>query len=128
MEIFPVHLHSQTVSARELKFLENVHPPPCFTCHVSFVRCQVSGVSCQVTHLFKKKKKLGQSGEASWWKVCYQRYQPCLVFSVLKKNRVPDMGEKCFFVFKCPRFSFQLFKIISPPCLEFCCFFPDHYK
>ena len=28
----------------ELKFLDNVHPPPCVTYHVSGIRCQVSGV------------------------------------------------------------------------------------
>ena len=37
MEIFSKHCQSQTIIAGELKFWENVHPPPC-------VRCQVSGV------------------------------------------------------------------------------------
>ena len=47
---------SQTVRAGELDFWENVHPPPCVTCHephvkchVSCVRCHMSGVTCHVS-------------------------------------------------------------------------------
>ena len=43
------HHKSQTVRARNLKILENVHPPPCVTCQVSHVKCQVSIVRCQVS-------------------------------------------------------------------------------
>ena len=45
------------------------------TCHMSHVTYHVSGVACQVScvkflfYFFF----LGQSGEASWWRVCYQR-------------------------------------------------------
>ena len=39
--------HTQTVRARELKYSDNVHPPP--TYHMSGVMCQVSGVRCQVS-------------------------------------------------------------------------------
>ena len=70
--------NSQTVKA---EILRNGLPPP--TCHllhvrcqVSGVRCQVSGVRCQVSHVFF----LGQCGEASRWRVCYQRGLPRLVF------------------------------------------------
>ena len=71
MEISSEHLHSQTIRARELKFWENVHPPPCVTCHMSRVRSQVSWVSWFFFFL---------SGGASRWRVCYQRGLPRLVF------------------------------------------------
>ena len=49
-------------------------------CHVSGVTCQVSGVMCQVSHV---SFFLGQSGEASRWRVCYQRGLPRLVLKQL---------------------------------------------
>ena len=56
----------------------------CVTCHVSGVTCQVSHVSC---HMSRKKIYIfflpGQSGEASRWRVCYQRGQPRLVLDTL---------------------------------------------
>ena len=73
---------SQTVRARELKFWENVHPPQtchmsCVTCHVP---CHVSDVTCHVSHVtFLFFIIFGQSGEAYWWRVCYQWGLPCLV-------------------------------------------------
>ena len=42
-EISSRHCPSQTIRAGELKFWENVHPPPCVTCHASYVMCHVSG-------------------------------------------------------------------------------------
>ena len=58
-------------------------------CHMSGVRCQVSGVRCQVSGircqasdffffflLFFLLFFIGQSGEASWWRVCYHRGLP----------------------------------------------------
>ena len=39
------HHKSQIIRARELKFWDNVHPPPHVSCQVSGVRCQVSGVT-----------------------------------------------------------------------------------
>ena len=47
--------NSQTIRARELKFLENVHPPTMcqmlhVMCHVSQVTYHVSHVTSQVTH------------------------------------------------------------------------------
>ena len=46
---------------------------------VSHVRCQVSGVTCNYfIYLFLFIS--GQSGEASWWRVCFQRGLPSLVF------------------------------------------------
>ena len=41
----------------------------CVTCHVSHVKC----------HIFLG----GQSGEAYWWRVCYQRGLPRLVYDHL---------------------------------------------
>ena len=49
---------SQTISARELKFWENVEPSPCVTCHMSPVMGHKSPVTCHWT---------------SQWGVCYQR-------------------------------------------------------
>ena len=36
----------KTIRAEQLIFLENVHPPPCFTCHIPDVTCHVSHVTC----------------------------------------------------------------------------------
>ena len=63
-------------------------------CHMSCVTCHVSRVTCHMSHVFffftfsllnyrKEKeeekydffyttKNIGQSGGASWWRVCYQ--------------------------------------------------------
>ena len=40
-----------TIRARELKFRENVHPPPCVTCRMSCVACHESHVMCQMSHV-----------------------------------------------------------------------------
>ena len=57
---------------------EGSPPPSChvsyFTGHVSCVTCHMSHVMCHFFHVF-----LLQSGEASWWRVCYQRGVPRLV-------------------------------------------------
>ena len=37
--------------AREMKFWENVHPPPCVTCHVSCVRYHMSRVTRHMSHV-----------------------------------------------------------------------------
>ena len=61
--------------------------PHCFTCQVSHVTCQVSGVTCHLPRviyflclIFYKKinslKKIGQSGGASGWRICYQQGLP----------------------------------------------------
>ena len=59
-------------------------------CHVSCVMCHVSPVTCQIIFLHNTKekklffcilKKIGQSGGASRWTVCYQRGLPRLVSS-----------------------------------------------
>ena len=53
-------------------------------CHMSFVTCHMSCVtfhmSCVTCHFFYFFF-FGQSGEAFWWRVCYQRGLPCLVKS-----------------------------------------------
>ena len=65
------------------------------TCHVSRVTCHVTCVTCHVSPVTCKKKieekieekkfkkyhakKIGQSGGASRWRVCYQRGLPRLV-------------------------------------------------
>ena len=68
----------------------------CVTCHVSHVTCHLSTVTCHMSHVKKKLlhvliylyiyiyffnvKKIGQSGGASRWRVCYQRGLPRLVY------------------------------------------------
>ena len=49
------HLHSQTVRARKLKFLENFHFPPCVTCHMSHVICAMSCVINKLNFFFSEK-------------------------------------------------------------------------
>ena len=49
MEIYSKHCQSQTGRARELKFLENVHPTLCVMCHVSCAMCHVLCVMCHVS-------------------------------------------------------------------------------
>ena len=54
------------------------------TCHVSRVTCHMSHVTCHMSHvtchIFLFIFFLGQSGEAYWSRVCYQRGLPRLVF------------------------------------------------
>ena len=55
----------------------------CVMCHVSHVTCHVSPVTCHIfnpTTKFYTTKKVGQSGGASRWRVCYQRGLPRLVY------------------------------------------------
>ena len=57
----------------------------CVTCHMSCVTCHVSHVTCHMSHVtfyfifIHNIFCYGQSGEASWWMVCYQRGLACLV-------------------------------------------------
>ena len=83
----------QTVRARELKFWENVHTPPCVTCQVSCIMCHVSGVTCQVSHvrccmLFFIYLFIffGKRAEVSCWRVCYQRSLLRLVFERIESH------------------------------------------
>ena len=60
-------------------------------CHMSHVTCHVSRVMCRVSHITMESilQKIniylyflgeGQSGRASWWKVCHQwGYLACLI-------------------------------------------------
>ena len=59
-------------------------------CHVSHVMCHVSTVTCHLSHVKKRihiyffyLKKIGQSGGASRWRVCYQWGLSRLVYIVL---------------------------------------------
>ena len=57
------HLHFKTRRARAQKFRENVHSPPCVTCHVSHVTCHMSRVTCHMSlNYFYKEVKLVARG------------------------------------------------------------------
>ena len=56
-------------------------PPPnvsSVTYHMSRVTCPMSRVMCHMSHILFLIF-FGQSGEAYWWRVCYQRGLPRLV-------------------------------------------------
>ena len=57
---------------------------------MSHVTCRVSRVTCHVSHVtfisFIYIFFFGQSGEAFWWRVSYQRGLPRLVFKRLMVN------------------------------------------
>ena len=105
VQISSKHCQSQTGRARELKFWENLHPTQCVLCHVSHVMCHLSHVTCHLSHVtchmshvtcqsyLYHFKKIGQSGGASWWRVCYQRSLPRLVYS----NGKPSQELVCLF-------------------------------
>ena len=88
--------------ARELKFGENVHPPPhvpsqvsCVTCQVSPVRCQVSHVRCHMSDFFL------QITEASRWWVCYRRGLPRLVFMEFMESTINFVCSSAYEVRRC---------------------------
>ena len=59
------------------------HPTTCHMSHVTYyvshVRCHVSCVTCHMQFFFLCFV-FGQSCEAYWWRVCYQRGLPRLVY------------------------------------------------
>ena len=51
------------------------------TCHVSHVTCHMSRVTSHMSLFFSSFFSFfGQSGRAYWWRVCYQRGLPRLVY------------------------------------------------
>ena len=84
VDISSIPLQFQTIWARDLKFWENVHLPPCVKCHISRFKCHMSHNKRRVSHVnlnFRiKKKKL--NGGANCWRVCYQWGLPRLVLSI----------------------------------------------
>ena len=67
-----------------------MHHMSCVTCHASNVMRQMSCVTCHASnvmrhmscvtcHFLSSSFLLRQSGEACWWRVCYQRGLPRLV-------------------------------------------------
>ena len=83
---YSTSLHSQAVRARELKFWEKIHLSPLVMCHLSHVTWNVLHVTCHMSQVTSQNILLfsflfRQSGETSWWRVCYQQGLPCLVCS-----------------------------------------------
>ena len=79
------------------------------TCHVSGVTCHVSGVTCILYILFFEKK-----GEASRWRVCYQRGLPRLVSicSTLFPSISPQLPYGLF-LYEVQFKNYQLFQMFS---------------
>ena len=80
LQTFKTSLHPKCESLGA-EILRECSPPQ--TCHMSLVTCHVSRVTCHMScvtcHFFSSF--FGQSGEAYWWRVCYQRGLPRLVFT-----------------------------------------------
>ena len=85
--------HPQTVRARDLQFSHNIRHTLCVMCLVSHVRCHMSPVICHMSlvtcqmscdtflffyFLFFFLQIVG----VSWWRGCYRRGLPLLVFIV----------------------------------------------
>ena len=49
LQIFKSLSRPNCKSFKELKFWENVHPPPCILCHMSYVTCHMLCVICHVS-------------------------------------------------------------------------------
>ena len=60
--------------------------------------CHISGVMFHVSHVIFSFSFFGQSSEASWWRVCYQRGLPRLVFFMAW----PKNSSSAFCCFNCP--------------------------
>ena len=91
MKISSKHSLSQTVRARKLTILDNVHhmshvtgPGSHVTGHVLCVTCHGSCVMCHVSH--DTKKYYGQRSGAIWWRVLYRRGLPLLISKHHKYN------------------------------------------
>ena len=89
------HHYFQTVWARELMFLDNVHHPLFVTCHVSCVKCNMSHVKC-------RKKKPGQIGGAIWWRVCCQCGPTLSIFNMYRANSSDIYYIFEFMILSCP--------------------------
>ena len=74
------HHYSQTVRARDLKLLTNLHNHLVVTCHMSCVVCHVSCFRCHMSQIKNKLTKI--IGGATCWMVCYQRGIPRLVLII----------------------------------------------
>ena len=97
------HLQSQAVWARDLKFLENVHLPPCVICHMSHVMCHMSCVTCHVScvmchmscvicHMSQKHREIAKRCPeyiASWVKV-----SNCIFKIFLFKKKLNKLKQK----------------------------------
>ena len=88
VEISSRYYLSQTKIAEELKFLDNVQPPPCVTCHLSHTLCQVLHVTGHVSSVtffyYLFFLFFGQNGRASQKRICYQWGLPRLVLYQLQ--------------------------------------------
>ena len=63
-----------------------------YHCQMSHVMCHVSCVTCHVSYIYFF---LLQNGGASWWRVCYQRGRPRLVFINSKLfRRLQELFQK----------------------------------
>ena len=56
-------------------------------CHMSCVTCHMSHITKYIYIFF-----IGKSVEAIWWRVCYQRGRPRLVFEMLRRAHTPNIN------------------------------------
>ena len=104
--------NSKTVRARKLKFLENVHLLSPVTCHVSCAMCHILRVTCHMSHDYFFIIFFGQSGKARWWRVCYQRGLPRLVFTLCMFQKLEYQPHFHLPTLSCISHFFWAFQVI----------------
>ena len=75
LRIFRTHTLQNCKGSRELKCWEKVHLPLCVMFHMPHVTYHKSWVAYHVS-LFFSSFFFKQSGDTSWWRVCYQQGYP----------------------------------------------------
>ena len=89
--------NSQTIRARDLTFLDNVHHMSCvmFMCHVSCVMCKVSPVTCHMSNFFLKKvyrRRCSSGGSRTFFHTDKIKPIPCQ--SKYRRNVQPGQQQR----------------------------------
>ena len=87
------------------ELLREWSPPTTFhmsrvTCHMSFITCHVSHVMCHMSSFFFLF--FFRSGSTYWWRVCYQRGLPFLIYLSMSKKLSIHL------IFIMQRFNFEV--------------------
>ena len=103
---------SQTVRAGDLKFCDNVHPPPCVTCHMSNYMCHKSGVRCHVKSVFFLQSAGAKRGRGRPTSSSSGMYESFLEYLACGKNKKQLLAALfCFYL------SLQHILLLRPPIL-----------